>query len=54
MLISIFLMGWRPLVSFEKMLQRILEWYLEKQGWLESMIKGGKYREYYKSVCWMV
>lgn len=42
-------LGWEPKVSFEKGLQRTVEWYLENQDWVESVITG-EYQEYYRRV----
>jgi len=42
-------LGWEPKVSFEEGLRRTVEWYLEHQDWVESVITG-EYREYYRKV----
>jgi len=42
-------LGWEPEMSFEEGLRRTVEWYLEHQDWVESVITG-EYREYYRKV----
>ena len=42
-------LGWKPECDFEKGLERTVEWYLENQDWVESVITG-EYKEYYEKV----
>jgi len=42
-------LGWKPAVSFEEGLERTVKWYLENQGWVESVITG-EYLTYYERV----
>lgn len=42
-------LGWKLKVDFEKGLEQTIEWYLENQGWVESVITG-EYQEYYEKV----
>lgn len=42
-------LGWRPLIEFEKGLDRTVQWYLENQDWVRGVITG-EYLEYYKRV----
>lgn len=42
-------LGWEPSVSFEQGIRLTVEWYLENQEWVSS-IMDGSYREYYKSM----
>lgn len=39
-------LGWKPQVSFEDGLKRMVEWYLANQEWVERC-KNGSYQEYY-------
>lgn len=42
-------LGWEPRVNFEAGLYRTVEWYLEHQDWVESVITG-EYQEYYEKI----
>jgi len=42
-------LGWEPEHDFEEGLKRTVEWYLENQGWVESVITG-EYQEYYEKI----
>jgi len=42
-------LGWEPGHEFEEGLERTVDWYLENQDWVESMITG-EYKEYYEKV----
>lgn len=42
-------LGWEPSLTFEKGLEKTVEWYLENEIWLER-VTTGKYQEYYKSM----
>jgi len=42
-------LGWKPRVNLEEGLERTVDWYLENQEWVESVITG-EYREYYRKV----
>ena len=42
-------LDWKPEVDFEEGLARTIEWYLENQEWVESVITG-EYQEYYEKV----
>ena len=42
-------LGWEPTVDFEEGLRRTVEWYLEHQDWVESVITG-EYQEYYRKI----
>jgi len=42
-------LGWEPTRDFEKGLEETIEWYLENQDWVESVITG-EYQEYYEKV----
>ncbi len=39
-------LGWEPLYSFDKGIEKAIQWYLEHQEWWEK-IKSGEYKEYY-------
>ena len=39
-------LGWRPSVSFEKGLEKTVDWYLANEGWLNEVISGN-YKSYY-------
>jgi len=41
--------GWEPEHDFEEWLERTVEWYLENQEWVESVITG-EYQTYYEKV----
>jgi dTDP-glucose 4,6-dehydratase len=41
-------LGWFPSYTFEKGLEKTVEWYLNNHQWLEN-ITSGNYKEYYKS-----
>jgi dTDP-glucose 4,6-dehydratase len=40
-------LGWRPAVSFEEGIRKTVEWYIDNQEWLNSIING-VYLNYYK------
>ncbi len=42
-------LGWKPSVGLEEGLERTVDWYLENQAWVESVITG-EYQEYYQKV----
>ena len=42
-------LGWEPKVEFEEGLRRTVEWYLNNQDWVESVITG-EYLEYYQKI----
>lgn len=42
-------LGWQPSVSFEEGIRLTVEWYLENQEWVSSIIDGS-YQEYYTSM----
>jgi len=42
-------LGWESKVGFEKGLREVMEWYLENQEWVGSIITG-EYQEYYRRV----
>ena len=42
-------LGWEPQVKFEEGLKRTINWYLENQDWVESVITG-EYFEYYEKI----
>jgi dTDP-glucose 4,6-dehydratase len=42
-------LGWEPQTKFEEGLRRTVNWYLENQDWVESVISG-EYLEYYKKI----
>jgi dTDP-glucose 4,6-dehydratase len=42
-------LGWEPSLTFEKGLEKTVEWYLKNEIWLER-VTTGKYQEYYKSM----
>ncbi len=39
-------LGWQPTVKFEEGICQTINWYLDNQAWISSVIDGG-YREYY-------
>jgi dTDP-glucose 4,6-dehydratase len=41
-------LGWKPSHSFEKAMQKTIQWYSENRWWWEK-IKSGEYLEYYQS-----
>ena len=41
-------LGWFPSFTFEKGLEKTVEWYLKNHRWLEN-VTSGHYKEYYKS-----
>jgi len=41
-------LGWRPSVTFEKGLEKTVDWYLSNHEWLQN-VTSGSYQEYYKS-----
>ena len=41
-------LGWRPSVTFEKGLEKTIDWYLKNTEWLQN-VTSGNYQEYYKS-----
>jgi len=42
-------LGWKPSVTFEEGLRRTVEWYLENEEWLETIISGA-YSKYYEEM----
>ncbi|MFH6603072.1 dTDP-glucose 4,6-dehydratase [Maribacter algicola] len=42
-------LGWEPSVTFEKGLERTIDWYLENQEWLNN-VTSGDYQEYYEKM----
>jgi dTDP-glucose 4,6-dehydratase len=40
-------LGWKPSVTFEKGLERTIDWYLSNENWLNN-VTSGSYQEYYK------
>lgn len=42
-------LGWQPSVSFEEGIRLTVEWYLENQPWVASVMDGS-YQEYYKNM----
>ncbi|MEQ9423900.1 MAG: dTDP-glucose 4,6-dehydratase [Cyclobacteriaceae bacterium] len=40
-------LGWKPEVSFEKGLEKTVDWYLTNEAWLQNIVSG-EYQEYYK------
>jgi dTDP-glucose 4,6-dehydratase len=42
-------LGWEPQTKFEEGLRRTINWYLENQDWVESVISG-EYLEYYEKI----
>lgn len=40
-------LGWEPSITFEKGLERTVDWYLANQGWLDE-VTSGAYRDYYE------
>lgn len=43
-------LGWQPMVNFEEGLRRTVEWYLENQKWVDSVISG-EYYSHYERIC---
>jgi dTDP-glucose 4,6-dehydratase len=41
-------LGWSPSVSFEEVLSKTIDWYLNSKDWLEN-VTSGSYQNYYKS-----
>jgi len=42
-------LGWQPLVSFEEGIGKTIDWYLQNQDWLRSIVSGD-YKTYYESM----
>ncbi len=42
-------LGWEPTYDFTEGLERIVEWYIENQDWVEKVITG-EYQDYYEKV----
>lgn len=42
-------LGWQPLVSFEEGINKTIDWYLQNQDWLRSVVSGD-YQTYYESM----
>ena len=42
-------LGWKPLTSWEKGLDKTINWYRENQPWVDH-IRNGEYREYYHAM----
>ena len=42
-------LGWQPLVSFEEGINKTIDWYLQNQDWLRSIVSG-EYKTYYESM----
>jgi dTDP-glucose 4,6-dehydratase len=41
-------LGWKPSITFEKGLERTVEWYLANEAWLEH-VTSGAYQQYYSA-----
>jgi dTDP-glucose 4,6-dehydratase len=41
--------GWSPSVNFEEGINKTIDWYMENQSWLRSVVSGG-YQKYYESM----
>ncbi|MEE9349052.1 MAG: dTDP-glucose 4,6-dehydratase [Flavobacteriaceae bacterium] len=41
--------GWKPSVTFEKGLEKTIDWYLNNTGWLEK-VTSGDYQKYYETM----
>ena len=42
-------LGWEPTVDFERGLKLTVEWYVENQRWIDSVVSG-EYQQYYEAV----
>lgn len=42
-------LGWKPAYSFEDGMTQTIQWYLEHQGWMESVVSGS-YQSYYNQM----
>jgi len=42
-------LGWKPQVEFDEALGRTVQWYLDNQRWVESVVTG-EYLDYYKKI----
>jgi dTDP-glucose 4,6-dehydratase len=42
-------LGWTPAVTFAEGIRKTIDWYLENEAWMESVIDG-TYRDYYKKM----
>ena len=42
-------LGWKPSITFEKGLEKTVDWYLENQDWVEK-VTSGEYQEYYQKM----
>ena len=40
-------LGWKPSVTFEEVLERTINWYLDNEAWLQN-VTSGAYKDYYK------
>ncbi len=42
-------LGWKPRYTFEEGIEKTVDWYLENEQWMESIISGA-YQDYYKKM----
>ena len=42
-------LGWKPSITFEKGLEKTVDWYLENQDWVKK-VTSGEYQEYYQKM----
>ena len=42
-------LGWEPSLQFEEGIEKTVKWYLENQGWLDS-VSSGEYEKYYQKM----
>jgi dTDP-glucose 4,6-dehydratase len=42
-------LGWKPSLTFEKGLERTVDWYLANQDWVEK-VTSGAYQDYYQNM----
>jgi dTDP-glucose 4,6-dehydratase len=42
-------LGWEPTVTFERGIEKTIDWYLANSGWVEQVVSGS-YREYYEKM----
>ncbi len=41
-------LGWVPSLQFEEGMEKVVDWYLENELWLDS-VTSGSYQEYYQN-----